>query len=82
MFRAARREDGLRSGCAAQSCLIQDEPPGSFFNEKMLPQLVHLIMGFAPLEQAGNSVKAQKAIAYVADKVDINLSSPFSMGMK
>jgi len=41
------------------------------------------IVGFAPrLDKAGNSVKAQKAIAYVADKLDINLYSPGSVGLK
>uniref|UniRef100_Q02BW0 Glutaminase n=1 Tax=Solibacter usitatus (strain Ellin6076) TaxID=234267 RepID=Q02BW0_SOLUE len=41
------------------------------------------IVGFAPrLDKAGNSVKAQKSIAYVADKLDINLYSPGSVGLK
>jgi glutaminase len=35
-----------------------------------------------PLDEAGNSVKAQKAIAYVADKLGINLFSPASVGLK
>jgi glutaminase len=38
---------------------------------------------FSPrLDDAGNSVKAQKVIAYVADKLDINLFSPGSVGLK
>ncbi len=38
---------------------------------------------FAPrLDEAGNSVKAQKVIAYVADKLDYNLFSPSSVGLK
>jgi len=32
--------------------------------------------------EAGNSVKAQKVIAYVANKLDINLYSPGSVGLK
>jgi glutaminase len=41
------------------------------------------IVAFAPrLDEAGNSVKAQKAIAYVADKLGINLFSPRSVGLK
>jgi glutaminase len=35
-----------------------------------------------PLDEAGNSVKAQKAISYVADKLGINLFSPASVGLK
>jgi glutaminase len=35
-----------------------------------------------PLDEAGNSVKAQKSIAYVADKLGINLFSPRSVGLK
>jgi glutaminase len=35
-----------------------------------------------PLDEAGNSVKAQKVIAYVAGKLDINLYSPGSVGLK
>jgi glutaminase len=35
-----------------------------------------------PLDEAGNSVKAQKVIAYVARKLDINLYSPGSVGLK
>jgi len=35
-----------------------------------------------PLDEAGNSVKAQKTIAYVADKLGINLFSPRSVGLK
>jgi glutaminase len=35
-----------------------------------------------PLDDAGNSVKAQKVIAYVAKKLDINLYSPGSVGLK
>jgi glutaminase len=34
-----------------------------------------------PLDEAGNSVKAQKAIAYVADKLGINIFSPQSVGL-
>lgn len=41
------------------------------------------IVAFAPrLDEAGNSVKAQKSIAYVADKLGINLYSPRSVGLK
>jgi glutaminase len=35
-----------------------------------------------PLDVAGNSVKAQKVIQYVADKLDYNLYSPSSVGLK
>jgi glutaminase len=35
-----------------------------------------------PLDDAGNSVKAQKAIAYVADKLGINVFSPASVGLR
>jgi glutaminase len=35
-----------------------------------------------PLDEAGNSVKAQKVISYVAQKLDINLFSPASVGLK
>jgi len=35
-----------------------------------------------PLDEAGNSVKAQKVIQYVADKLDYNLYSPRSVGLK
>lgn len=35
-----------------------------------------------PLDQAGNSVKAQKVIEYVANKLDYNLYSPSSVGLK
>ena len=34
-----------------------------------------------PLDEAGNSVKAQKVIGYVANKLDINLFSPASVGV-
>jgi glutaminase len=34
-----------------------------------------------PLDEAGNSVKAQKVITYVADKLGINLFSPRSVGL-
>lgn len=38
---------------------------------------------FAPrLDEAGNSVKAQKVINYVADKLDMNLFSPRSVGLQ
>jgi glutaminase len=38
---------------------------------------------FAPrLDEAGNSVKAQKVIQFVADKLDYNLYSPSSVGLK
>jgi glutaminase len=38
---------------------------------------------FAPrLDDAGNSVKAQKVIEFVADKLDFNLFSPQSVGLK
>ncbi len=35
-----------------------------------------------PLDDAGNSVKAQKVISYVANKLDMNLYSPGSVGLK
>jgi glutaminase len=35
-----------------------------------------------PLDEAGNSVKAQKSIAYVANELGINLFSPHSVGLK
>jgi glutaminase len=35
-----------------------------------------------PLDEAGNSVKAQKVISYVAQKLDINLFSPASVGLR
>ena len=35
-----------------------------------------------PLDAAGNSVKAQKVIEYVADKLDLNLFSPRSVGLR
>ena len=35
-----------------------------------------------PLDEAGNSVKGQKAIAYVADKLGINIFSPASVGLR
>ena len=35
-----------------------------------------------PLDAAGNSVKAQKVIGYVAQKLDYNLFSPQSVGVK
>jgi glutaminase len=34
-----------------------------------------------PLDEAGNSVKAQKVISHVASKLDINLFSPGSVGL-
>jgi glutaminase len=34
-----------------------------------------------PLDEAGNSVKAQKVISYVTKKLDINLFSPGSVGL-
>jgi glutaminase len=38
---------------------------------------------FAPrLDEAGNSVKAQKVIEYVGDKLDYNLYSPSSVGLR
>jgi glutaminase len=38
---------------------------------------------FAPrLDEAGNSVKAQKVIAYVANKLNYNIFSPGSVGLK
>src|SRR6185369_11963608 len=38
---------------------------------------------FAPrLDEAGNSVKAQRVIEYVANKLDFNLFSPASVGLK
>jgi glutaminase len=42
-----------------------------------------VITVFAPhLDEAGNNVKAQKAIQDVADKLDYNLFSPRSVGLK
>jgi glutaminase len=35
-----------------------------------------------PLDEAGNSVKAQKVIEYVANQLDLNLFSPRSVGLK
>jgi glutaminase len=35
-----------------------------------------------PLDEAGNSVKAQEVIEYVANKLDYNLFSPSSVGLK
>jgi glutaminase len=35
-----------------------------------------------PLDEAGNSVKAQKVIEYVTDKLDYDLYSPSSVGLK
>ena len=35
-----------------------------------------------PLDEAGNSVKAQKVISFVAQKLDYNLFSPHSVGLK
>jgi glutaminase len=35
-----------------------------------------------PLDEAGNSVKAQKVISYVARKLDINLFAPASVGLQ
>src|SRR6185436_13134704 len=35
-----------------------------------------------PLDEAGNSVKAQKVIEYVASKLDFNVFSPRSVGLK
>ena len=35
-----------------------------------------------PLDEAGNSVKAQKVIQFVANKLDFNLFSPRSVGLK
>jgi glutaminase len=35
-----------------------------------------------PLDEAGNSVKAQEVIRYVADKLNYNLFSPSSVGLK
>jgi glutaminase len=41
------------------------------------------IAAFSPrLDGAGNSVKAQKVIDYVADKLDMNLFSPGSVGLR
>ena len=41
------------------------------------------IGAFAPrLDEAGNSVKAQKVIDYVAEKLDMNLFSPRSVGLQ
>ena len=40
------------------------------------------IVGFAPpLDPEGNSVKAQKAIDYIAEKLGLNLFSPRSVGL-
>ena len=38
---------------------------------------------FSPrLDEAGNSVKAQRVIEYVAQKLDLNVFSPRSVGLK
>ena len=38
---------------------------------------------FSPvLDEAGNSVKAQNVIEYVADKLDLNIVRPSSVGLK
>jgi glutaminase len=40
------------------------------------------IVGFAPpLDKAGNSVKAQLAIAYIAEQLGLNVYSPRSVGL-
>ena len=41
------------------------------------------IVVFAPpLDEAGNSVKAQEVIQYVSDKLNYDLFSPSSVGLK
>ena len=35
-----------------------------------------------PLDEAGNSVKAQEVIQYVAAKLDLNIYTPASVGLK
>lgn len=41
------------------------------------------IVGFAPrLDEQGNSVKAQKAITYISDRLDLDIFSPASVGLK
>jgi glutaminase len=35
-----------------------------------------------PLDEAGNSVRGQEVIQYVANKLDLNLFSPASVGLK
>jgi len=35
-----------------------------------------------PLDEAGNSVKAQEVIQYVARQLDLNIYSPASVGLK
>jgi len=35
-----------------------------------------------PLDEAGNSVKAQEVIEYVAQRLNYNLYSPSSVGLK
>jgi glutaminase len=35
-----------------------------------------------PLDDAGNSVKGQEVIKYVANRLDLNLFSPASVGLK
>ncbi len=41
------------------------------------------VVGFSPrLDAQGNSVRAQESIAYVADKLNLNLYSPGSVGLK
>jgi len=35
-----------------------------------------------PLDEAGNSVRAQEVIQYVANKLDLNLYAPASVGLK
>jgi len=35
-----------------------------------------------PLDEAGNSVKAQEVIQYVANRLDLNIYNPASVGLK
>ena len=35
-----------------------------------------------PLDEAGNSVKGQEVIQYVANRLDLNIFSPASVGLK
>jgi glutaminase len=41
-----------------------------------------LLQCLPPLDEAENSVKAQKVIEYVTDKLDYDLYSPSSVGLK
>ncbi len=53
------------------------EPTGLPFNS------VTAIAAFSPrLDAAGNSVRAQKAIAYISQQLSINIFDPHSVGVE